>query len=57
VAILLDATIIRALVLPAAMGLLGNANWWAPRFLQRRTDRAWSTPIEGRSTEQLTPVG
>jgi RND superfamily putative drug exporter len=34
-AILLDATIIRAVVLPAAMALLGDANWWAPRFLRR----------------------
>ncbi|GAB3073750.1 MMPL family transporter [Micromonospora schwarzwaldensis] len=36
-AILLDATIIRAVVLPSVMTLLGDANWWAPRFLRRRT--------------------
>jgi RND superfamily putative drug exporter len=36
-AILIDATIIRAVVLPSAMTLLGDANWWAPRFLRRRT--------------------
>lgn len=35
-AILLDATIIRAVVLPSLMTLLGNANWWAPRFMRRR---------------------
>jgi putative drug exporter of the RND superfamily len=35
-AILLDATIIRAVVLPSVMTLLGNANWWAPRFLRER---------------------
>jgi RND superfamily putative drug exporter len=35
-AILLDATIIRAVVLPSLMTLLGNANWWAPRFLRER---------------------
>ncbi|MGX6600800.1 MMPL family transporter [Micromonosporaceae bacterium Da 78-11] len=35
-AILLDATIIRAVVLPSAMTLLGDANWWAPRFLRER---------------------
>ncbi|MFD0584625.1 MMPL family transporter [Dactylosporangium darangshiense] len=35
-AILLDATIIRAVVLPSVMTLLGNANWWAPRFMRRR---------------------
>jgi len=33
-AILLDATIIRAVVLPALMTMLGDANWWAPRFLR-----------------------
>ena len=36
-AILLDATIIRAVVLPSVMTLLGDANWWAPRFMRRRT--------------------
>ena len=35
-AILLDATIIRAVVLPSVMTLLGKANWWAPRFLRER---------------------
>ena len=35
-AILIDATIIRAVVLPSLMTLLGNANWWAPRFMRRR---------------------
>lgn len=34
VAILLDATIIRAVVLPSAMILLGRWNWWAPGFLR-----------------------
>jgi putative drug exporter of the RND superfamily len=57
VAILVDATIIRALVLPSAMALLGDRNWWAPRFIRRREDRVWSGPVEGRSSEQLTPVG
>jgi RND superfamily putative drug exporter len=35
-AILIDATIIRAVVLPAVMSLLGTANWWAPRFMRPR---------------------
>ena len=34
-AILLDATIIRALLVPAAMRLLGDWNWWAPGFIRR----------------------
>jgi RND superfamily putative drug exporter len=37
VAIFVDATLIRAVVLPSLMALLGRANWWAPGFLRRRT--------------------
>src|ERR1044071_2884999 len=32
-AVLLDATIIRAVLLPAVMTLLGERNWWLPRWL------------------------
>ena len=32
--IILDATLIRALLLPALMRLLGNANWWMPKWTQ-----------------------
>src|SRR5690348_3017401 len=35
VALLVDATIIRVLLVPATMRLLGQANWWAPRPLRR----------------------
>jgi uncharacterized membrane protein YdfJ with MMPL/SSD domain len=35
VALLVDATIIRILLVPATMRLLGRANWWAPRPLRR----------------------
>jgi uncharacterized membrane protein YdfJ with MMPL/SSD domain len=33
-ALLIDATIIRSVVLPAAMGLLGDWNWYLPRWLE-----------------------
>ena len=33
-AILLDATIVRALVVPATMRLMGKANWWSPKWLE-----------------------
>jgi RND superfamily putative drug exporter len=36
VAVIADATLVRALVVPAVMRLLGDANWWAPRWLRRR---------------------
>jgi uncharacterized membrane protein YdfJ with MMPL/SSD domain len=39
VAVLIDASIIRALLVPALMVLLGPLNWWAPRPLRRLYDR------------------
>jgi RND superfamily putative drug exporter len=35
VAILLDATVVRALLVPAFMRIAGNANWWAPSWLRK----------------------
>jgi RND superfamily putative drug exporter len=35
IAVLVDATIVRALLVPATMRLLGDANWWAPGPLRR----------------------
>ena len=34
VAVLVDATIVRAVLLPATMKLLGNANWYLPKWLE-----------------------
>ena len=34
-AVLLDATIIRALLVPALMRLFGNLNWWAPKWAKK----------------------
>jgi len=34
-AIFVDATIVRMVLVPATMELLGNANWWLPRWLDR----------------------
>ena len=36
VAVIVDATLVRALVVPAVLRLLGAANWWAPRWLRAR---------------------
>ncbi|MPZ82603.1 MAG: MMPL family transporter [Actinophytocola sp.] len=51
-AILLDATLIRAVVLPALMTVLGSSNWWAPRWLRGRSSA--TSPAEPRVLE---PVG
>lgn len=35
IAVALDATIVRALLVPATMRLLGDKNWWAPKWMER----------------------
>lgn len=48
-AVLIDATIIRALLVPSLMALLGKWNWWAPGPLRRLHDRigfSESGPVE-----------
>ena len=35
IAIALDATLVRLILVPAAMGLLGDWNWWLPSWLDR----------------------
>jgi RND superfamily putative drug exporter len=34
-AVFIDATLVRMILVPATMELLGNANWWLPRWLDR----------------------
>ena len=35
VAVLLDATVIRMMLMPALLGLLGQRAWWLPRWMDR----------------------
>lgn len=53
-AVALDATVVRALLVPATMRLLGRANWWLPRPLVRVHARIGFT--EGGDTPQDSPV-
>jgi RND superfamily putative drug exporter len=46
IAVLLDATIIRVLLVPATMRLLGRWNWWAPGVLGRLADRLGFSHVE-----------
>jgi RND superfamily putative drug exporter len=39
IAVLLDATIVRALLVPAMIRLIGRWNWWSPAFLRRFLER------------------
>ncbi|HEY8721229.1 MMPL family transporter [Pengzhenrongella sp.] len=49
-AIFIDATVVRMLLVPAAMHLLGRANWWLPAWLGRRMPELH---IEGRPEVHL----
>ncbi|MGH9046501.1 MAG: MMPL family transporter, partial [Acidimicrobiales bacterium] len=42
-AVLMDAFVVRGMLVPAFMRLAGRANWWAPRFLTRQRDPAAPT--------------
>jgi RND superfamily putative drug exporter len=53
VAIALDATIVRLVLVPATMELLGKWNWWLPRPLARVLPRA-SFESSGRAGEALS---
>jgi hypothetical protein len=54
-------------VLPSAMTLLGDANWWAPKFLRRRTPPPELTDLpqpepgprdpDAEPERELQPVG
>jgi uncharacterized membrane protein YdfJ with MMPL/SSD domain len=54
VALLVDAIVVRVLLVPAIMRLLGRANWWAPRPLRRldarygiKEETTKSAPVPG----------
>ena len=46
VAVFLDATVVRMLLVPATMELLGDRNWWLPRWLDRVLPKI---DVEGKS--------
>ncbi|MFF1629111.1 MMPL family transporter [Streptomyces sp. NPDC058272] len=54
-AVLIDATVVRMLLVPATMALLGRRAWWAPGALRRAHDR-FGVSEEAPSRPQLTSV-
>jgi RND superfamily putative drug exporter len=52
-AILIDATIVRMLLVPAVMHWLGRANWWMPAWLERRMPQLH---VEGRPEVYLSEI-
>ena len=60
VAVLLDATVVRALLLPATMKLLGPRNWYLPRWLQwlpRTSPPAPPPPAKRPPKQPVTATG
>ena len=58
VAVFLDATIVRCVLVPAAMRLLGTANWWFPRWLSWLPDlrvEAGERPDDAGPTDGVAP--
>jgi RND superfamily putative drug exporter len=51
-AVLLDATVVRMVLVPSTMELLGDRNWWLPRWLDRLLPRV---DIEGRAAPLEVP--
>ncbi|HUQ23032.1 MAG TPA: MMPL family transporter, partial [Gaiellaceae bacterium] len=49
-AVLIDATLIRAVLLPATMKLLGDRNWYLPRWLE------WLPNLEHEPAPKVTPA-
>lgn len=59
-AVIVDATVVRALLVPSLMKLLGEANWWAPPFLRRVHDRfgiSETLPADEAASATPTPAG
>jgi putative drug exporter of the RND superfamily len=53
-AIFIDATIVRLMLVPSAMELMGRANWWAPEWLVRYLPTIRVDSIEKPRQEPLT---
>ncbi|HEY1320019.1 MAG TPA: MMPL family transporter, partial [Streptosporangiaceae bacterium] len=56
VAVLLDATVVRAVLLPAVMKLLGPRNWYLPRWLGWLPWPSRAVPPSGPPSAAAPPV-
>ncbi|MEV0566360.1 MMPL family transporter [Dactylosporangium sp. NPDC050588] len=52
-AVLVDATLVRLVLVPATMSLLGRANWWLPAWLDRLLPHV---KVEAAEERELAPV-
>jgi putative drug exporter of the RND superfamily len=56
IAVLVDATLVRATLVPAFMRLAGRANWWAPRWMRKVYDRFGITEGESVAPQTARPA-
>jgi putative drug exporter of the RND superfamily len=58
-AVLVDATVVRMLLVPSIMEILGDANWWFPKWLGflPRLDLEGDTSTDDAAADELVPVG
>jgi RND superfamily putative drug exporter len=62
VAVLIDATLVRMVLVPATMELLGDRNWWLPRWANRllprlQIERPAASPVDEPESRELVEVG
>jgi putative drug exporter of the RND superfamily len=62
-AILIDATLVRMVLVPSIMELIGDANWWMPSWLDRmvphlgiEVDVDQSSPLRHEETVAAAPI-
>ena len=53
-AIFIDATLVRALVVPSTMRLMGKWNWWAPSFLRGSSHVETARPLDDEAVPPTT---
>jgi RND superfamily putative drug exporter len=57
VGVLVDAFVVRSLLVPSLMGLLGKWNWWAPMPLRRLHDRIGLSEGDDQGASRPVEVG
>ena len=57
-AVFIDATVVRGILVPAFMRVMGSVNWWAPRWLQRMVARLglYEGPLDRQASEPAGPI-
>ena len=54
-AVLLDATLVRMVIVPATMELLGERNWWIPKWLDRLLPQFEIERLESSPSKHASP--